>query len=339
MANFGGIMDQENSGMNINSMSMLAKVPYSTLNRRVVGLSLKSISGNQKRNVKYTIPDVRTVLSKYVKDKFPVASNKKVHCFYNFKGGTGKTSMCYQMATHLALSGYNILVVDTDQQGNTTTTLGYHQGTNYPTLYDGIMNNLSTDELILNVFEGLDLIPANFSLVHLERGLRDRTRREFVIEKYLSGLKSKYDFIIFDCNPSVSYINRNILSFSNIVNLVTETHPYSLSALPIVISDAQSYFDELGQEMPEILIIPNKYEDRSNTSVEAMSALIQHWGQYIEENFAIRKSEDFLKSARDHLPISFFCKSNSIALEDISDLMHIIIKKSKASENLFNEVA
>jgi chromosome partitioning protein len=341
MANNRNNMNYNEYGLNTNFMCALSGLNYSRINRAVSNAKLTPIPNSPKRNARYSISDCRSVLSEFTKKLSPVSRGNKVHSFFNFKGGTGKTSICCQVSTHLALCGYNVLVVDTDQQGNTTATMGYTDNTKYPSLYDGIEKNLPHDKLILNVFEGLDLIPANFSLVHLEKILRDKTGREYAIKRYLSSMEDKYDFIFFDCNPSVSHINRGVLTFSNHLNIVTETHPYSLQVLPVLMTDTEAYFNELELEMPKIFIIPNKYEDRSTTSAEAMSVLVKNYGNMLEPDFAVRKCEDFLKSARDHLPLSFFCKSNSIALEDISDLVRIIITHSKDKEigELFEEVA
>ena len=87
--------------------------------------------------------------------------------------------------------------------------------------------------------------------------------------------------------------------------------------------------------LPLVAIIPNKYEDRASSSLEAMTALSKFWKDYLIKDFAVRRSEDFPKAARDQLPISFFCKVNSIAFEDISDLTREIIKRSAMqNENL-----
>lgn len=319
-------------------MTALTGLNYSRISRAVSVANINPLPNSSIRNARYSIADCRSVLSEFTKKQNPISLGNKVHAFFNFKGGTGKTSICYQVSTHLALCGYNVLVVDTDQQGNTTATMGYTDNTKYPSLYDGIDKNLSHEKLILNVFDGLDLIPANFSLVHLEKILRDKTGREYAIKRYLSDLEKKYDFILFDCNPSVSHINRGVLTFSNHLNIVTETHPYSLQVLPVLMTDTEAYFNELECNIPKIFIIPNKYEDRSTTSAEAMSVLVKNYADMLEPDFAVRKSEDFLKSARDHLPLSFFCKSNSIAFEDISDLVRMIVKHSQSSDNLFEKV-
>lgn len=54
-------------------------------------------------------------------DKLPV--KEKVNIFYNFRGGTGKTTICFQIAAMLALCGFNVLVIDLDPQAHLTNVL------------------------------------------------------------------------------------------------------------------------------------------------------------------------------------------------------------------------
>jgi chromosome partitioning protein len=267
-----------------------------------------------------------------VKNNHPVCEDKKVHAFYNFKGGTGKTSICYQVSTHLALCGYKVLVVDADAQGHLTVSFGFLDNLTLPTLYDGIANNRSHDSIIINIFDGLDLIPGNLSLTNIDVRLKELPRQEDVLKKYLAPLKAEYDFIIFDCNPSLSCLNRNILNFSDVLDIVCETHPYSVNGMKLMMDDLAIFYHHMETKPPQILVIPNKYEDRSSSSAEAMSVLNKYYSEYMVENFAVRKSEDFPRSARDQLPISFFCKANSIAFEDISDLIKILIQRSTISK-------
>lgn len=320
--------DLSSGGLTLKFMSMLANVNHSSISRFVIDTS-KEFRGGQKRNFRYSYKETRRILTRYVAERNNIDTNKKIHAFYNFKGGTGKTSLCYQAALHLALCGYKILLIDADPQSHLTMTLGITNNYDLPTLYDGIVNNMSLDNIVINLVEGIDLIPCNLSLTNIEVRLNEMLKKEEVLKRYIDPIKDRYDFIIFDCNPSISNLNRNILNVSNVLDVVCETHPYSMLGMKVLFEDLDRFYTVMGMVKPEIIIIPNKYEDRSNLSGEAIAVLHKYYSEYVKPNFAVRKSEEFPKSARDKLPISYFCKSNSNAFEDITDLVILILERSK----------
>jgi chromosome partitioning protein len=77
----------------------------------------------------------------------------------------------------------------------------------------------------------------------------------------------------------------------------------------------------------ELNIIPNKYEDRTSSSAEAMTALREYYRSYIKEDYAVRRSEDINTAAKLGKPLAFFAKKNSIALADIIELLQYFLEK------------
>lgn len=316
-------------GVTQKIMAILSRVNMSSVNRYITSNEINHLQESRKRNFRFSIKDTRKVLNEFIASRNIVCENKKVHSFYNFKGGTGKTSLCYQVSTHLALSGYKVLVIDADPQAHLSTTMGFSCDDNFYTIYDGIVSGIPPQKIMKNVFEGLDCIPSNLSLTRIEMKLNELVKREEQISFYIEKMKADYDFIIFDSNPNISHLNRNILNACDIINIICETHPYSVNGLKLLMDDIKVFFSTMKMTLPEIMIVPNKYEDRASSSLEAMTALNKFWSDYLIPDFAVRRSEDFPKSARDQLPLALFCKANSIALEDISDLMTEIISRSR----------
>ncbi|HYU77047.1 MAG TPA: ParA family protein [Ktedonobacteraceae bacterium] len=76
----------------------------------------------------------------------------KVISIENFKGGTGKSSLCQNLAAYLAAKGVRVLIVDGDRQRNTTTTLlgGWYPsaGKEQPTLKEVIEGVAPLDQAI-----------------------------------------------------------------------------------------------------------------------------------------------------------------------------------------------
>lgn len=313
-------------------MAKLANVNPSTINRYVAEHSIDSISSSSQKKLRFSIPSTRIILNEFVSSRNPISEKKKVQSYYNFKGGTGKTSVCFQTSTLLALCGYNVLVIDADPQGHLSTSLGYDTSQDFFTLHDLIIKSIPFDDVVKNVFEGLDCIPSNLSLTKVETALNEQPKREERIKLSLEPHYHKYDFIIFDTNPTISHLNRNVLTCSDVVNIVCETQPYSLNGLKLLMEDIQRFYKSMALEKPEIMIIPNKYEDRLGSSAEAMAALRKYYFDYLMNDFAVRKSEDINTAAKLRMPVGFFCKSNSNAFEDLKDLVLEIIKRSKAED-------
>lgn len=146
----------QDGGLTAKFISVLGNVNQSTISRILQSKKFKpskvGVNKPTKRNFRYSISETRSVLTEFVNQKHPIAKDKKVHAFYNFKGGTGKTTVCYQVATHLALCGYKVLVVDADAQGHLTVSFGYLDNLNMPTLYDGLVNNRSLSLTLLFQF-------------------------------------------------------------------------------------------------------------------------------------------------------------------------------------------
>lgn len=132
----------------------------------------------------------------------------------NQKGGVGKTSITLSQARNLADLGFKVLVVDTDSQANSTRALNGGKGEK--SLYDIVEGSCKASDVIVNIRENLDLLPANSSCTRIDLILSDPTftyNPSDLIRGYLKDLG--YDFIIIDTNPSFSAINIACIASSN----------------------------------------------------------------------------------------------------------------------------
>lgn len=313
----------KNFGVTQKIMSDISGVNPSTINKIVSSGNYIPLNINVSRNIRYSIPDTRIIIKKAL-SKSNFITNKKIS-FYNFKGGVGKTTLCYQISSHLALMGFNVLVIDADPQGHLSTSFGFNTDDNFLTLYDIILGEIPVQEVVQNIYPGLDCIPSNISLSRLEPALNELPKREERISISLRKIEDMYDFIIFDTNPTISHLNRNIIVPSDIICIVVETQAYALNGLKILLNDLKKFCKASLIDIPNLIIIPNKYEERTSASGEAMAVLKNLYGEYVIPNFAVRRSEELHTSAKISQPLAFFCRSNSIALEDIKDVILYIL--------------
>ncbi len=306
------------------TISQLIQTSPNSVSRMIATLQVEPII-SENNHKKYSVEKTRLITDVlYASNYKPI--KKQVHVFYNFKGGTGKTSLCYQAITHLAILGYKVLALDLDPQGHLSNIMGIPEDWNGETIYDVIVNGYPLEDAIKNVFPGVDLLPANISMTRIEVPLSSKTKREEKLKSVLEPLLPQYDFVIIDTNPTISTLNMNALVASDHVNIVCETQPFSLSGLRVLVDQMLSFYGDMGVS-PCYCIIPNKYEIKTAIAQEVLGALRAEYGSQVF-SAVVRKSEDINASSKKKLPVSAFCKTKAPAFEDVMDLVHELVKIS-----------
>ena len=316
----------DKDGLVQRAIALLCNVSPTTVSRYISSNNLEPLDKSVSKNQRFSIENSRKIIKNVGNFKnLKIKNNKFV--FYNFKGGVGKTSLCFQISSHLALMGYNILVIDSDPQAHLSTSFGFSPDNNYLTLYDLLIREELLQNIKKKIFQGFDYIPSNLSLTRIEDKLAKLENKLTRMSSAFLEIEKEYDFILIDTNPTISLLNRNIVMYSDVINVICETQPYSLNGLKLLLEDLDKFYNHMNIEPKDVNIIPNKYEDRASSSAEGMTALRDFYGQYIKKDFAIRKSEDINTSAKLGKPLALFAKKNSIALEDIVELIHYYLKK------------
>lgn len=319
-------MKSQQAYFTLSDLTLLADSNKTTVYRYLLQNNLiPANTGTEEKRKKYTFEVARTLLTEFITKKLKPID--KVQVFFNFKGGTGKTSICHQISVMFALFGFKVLVVDCDPQAHLTHSLGFDEAQEFPTIYDVIVNKKAVSEIIQkDVYPGLDVIPSNLSLTRLELQLNQIPNRERALSNIIKPLKAQYDFIFFDTNPTISTLNRNATYAADIINIVCETQPYSLKGLEILV-DELSAFAEAMEKVVKFCIIPNKYESKTAISQESLGSLHTRYKEFVLES-VVRKCEEFNMSAKLRLPILAIGNKRSIAIEDIKDLTKELIRKS-----------
>ena len=156
----------------------------------------------------------------------------------NQKGGTGKTATTLSLGIALARLGKRVLLVDTDPQGDLTKSLGWKDpdsleatvASHLAAVIEG--EGLEPREGILSHKEGVDLMPANIELAGMEMPVLMAMSREQLLKVWASPLKADYDFILFDCAPTLGIIpvNAFVASDSVLIPVSAEYLPASAMA-------------------------------------------------------------------------------------------------------------
>ncbi len=156
----------------------------------------------------------------------------KIISVVNQKSGVGKTTSAVNLAAALGAAGKKILLVDIDPQGNTTSGYGISRKGLNATSYEMLIGSATAKEaLIKTKFKGVDIIPSNINLAGAELELAVLPKREALLKNALAAIQEEYDFVFFDCPPSLGLITLNALTASDSFLVPIQCEFYALEGL------------------------------------------------------------------------------------------------------------
>lgn len=135
--------------------------------------------------------------------------------FFNLKGGVGKTTSAVNIAALAAAEGIPTVLWDLDPQGAAGFMLGESavEKTRPKKLIKG---KKPIGELIINSsYPNLDVIPADFSMRHLDHYLADFEDKKNPLQKLVAPLGEKYSLLVIDCPPSFSTLSEQVFDCAN----------------------------------------------------------------------------------------------------------------------------
>ncbi len=150
----------------------------------------------------------------------------------NQKGGVGKSTTAVNVASYLALSGKRTLLIDLDPQGNATTACGISRKTLEKDIYDVLIDGLDPREAIVTTsIDRLWLLPSSLDLAGAEPKLATEPQRELRLKQSSEVLKSEYEFLLFDCPPSLGLLTVNALVAADSTIIPVQCEYFALEGL------------------------------------------------------------------------------------------------------------
>lgn len=248
----------------------------------------------------------------------------------NQKGGTGKTTTAVNLAAGLAERGLEVLLTDTDAQGNVGASLGIRGD---KSLYHVLVEGADPTAVAVPVRKGLDVITSDATLAAAEIWLarQDPEVRARVLQQRMNliGVTRKYAFVILDCGPSLNLLNQNALTYADEVIIPVTCDYLALVGVKQILKTIKDIERHLSHSVRITAVLPTFYDGRTRLAREAYQTLKQHFKhkclEPIRQNTRLAEAPANRKTIFEYAP-------DSHGAQDYARLVEWIVGDAKVSQ-------
>ncbi len=254
----------------------------------------------------------------------------------NQKGGVGKTTTSVNLAAALAESGQRVCVIDLDPQAHASLHLGVVANPGN-SIYDVMCGDTSLDSIRCVVNDNLHVIPASLDLAGAELELANEVGRETILKDRLDEFEENFDYMIFDCPPSLGVLTLNALTAVDEVFLPLQPHFLALHGLSKLLRTIEIVGKRLNNRLRLTGIVLCMYETSTRLAAEVtrdVADFIEHqssssatWADAvffqtkIRRNIRLAEAPSFGQSIFDYSP-------NSHGAEDYLALAYEVMSQA-----------
>lgn len=238
----------------------------------------------------------------------------------NRKGGVGKTHFCWTVASGCFAAKKRVLLVDLDPQANLTSSFLTDQqvGRSVELLFDQTIDPDAGSLIRRTEFEGVDLIPSSSRLepANVTDNWQDADLHLSLAEA-LTPISEHYDYILFDCPPSLSLVSYAALCASNFVVIPLEAARWGALGTQHITNAIDFVQQRYNSRLQLMGYLASRYKARRAYQQTYLATMREKCGEDAFET-VIPDLAAFEKAVTDRSLISAhspFSRANSIALQ------------------------
>lgn len=254
----------------------------------------------------------------------------------NQKGGVGKTTTTVNLATALAAVGKRVLVVDLDPQGNASTGFGVDRANRVNGTYEVLFGECEIDQAAVSTkVPNLFVVPASIHLSGAEIELVGANKRESRLKLALSKRKDHYDYVFFDCPPSLNLLTLNAFVASDGVLVPLQCEFYALEGLSFLVKTIERVKSSFNDKLELLGVVLTMYDKRNNLANQVADNVRGFFGDKVYDT-AIPRNVRISEAPSFGLPAIVY-DMNCSGSQAYIQLAKEMIRREKALEEKYSK--
>ncbi len=172
----------------------------------------------------------------------------------------------------------------------------------------------------------ISVIPSNLEFADAEVVLSRKARSEYLLKNAIAEVRDDYDYVLYDCPPSLGLVSTNALVAAQTVFVPVQTEYLALQSLEDLLTKVESVTEHFNPELEVGGLIATRFDGRKVLSRSVVQTMRERFGALlldtmIRDNIVLAESPSVGKDVFSYKPRSFGAEDYLRLAEEMMDRM------------------